>query len=137
MDRSSDNTPNPTEAASTTVSPMVTHVSWGRMEVEGIGTGKDFKLYPGGGRAWDWGEYGTRHEPGIQPGDVKELLDHGATVVVLSSGMEERLKTMPETLQTLADQGVEVHVAETKAAVEIYNKLIETKPVGGLFHSTC
>lgn len=28
----------------------------GHMEVEGIGEGKDFKLYPGGGREWDWSE---------------------------------------------------------------------------------
>lgn len=125
------------ETQATPASPQINHVSWGRMEVEGVGAGKDFKLYPGGGRAWDWGEYGTRHDPGIQPGDVEELLNHGATVVVLSCGMEKRLKIMPETRQALADKGVEVHVAETKAAVELYNKLIETKPVGGLFHSTC
>jgi hypothetical protein len=29
-----------------TRSPQITHISWGRMEVEGVGTGKDFKLYP-------------------------------------------------------------------------------------------
>ena len=33
-------------------SPRITHISWGRMTIEGIGTGKDFKLYPGGGHAW-------------------------------------------------------------------------------------
>src|SRR5207302_9575626 len=33
-------------------SPRITHLSWGRMEVEGVGAGRDFKLYPGGGREW-------------------------------------------------------------------------------------
>jgi len=42
------------------------------MQVEGIGAGKDFKLYPGGGREWDWDETRTWHTPGIQPADVKE-----------------------------------------------------------------
>jgi len=28
-------------------SPRITHISWGRMEVEGIGPGKDYKVYPG------------------------------------------------------------------------------------------
>lgn len=37
-------------------SPRILAVSWGHMEVEGIGEGKDFKLYPGGGREWDWSE---------------------------------------------------------------------------------
>jgi hypothetical protein len=55
-------------------SPRILAVRWGRMGVEGIGAGKDFKLYPGGGREWDWNETGTRHSPGIQPADVEELL---------------------------------------------------------------
>ncbi|GGV09196.1 hypothetical protein GCM10010182_30830 [Actinomadura cremea] len=118
-------------------SPRVTHVSWGRMEVEGLPPGKDFKLFPGGGREWDWNEHGTRHDPGIRPGDVRELLDHGCEVVVLSRGMELRLKTMPETLRVLEDAGVEVHVAETTEAVRLYNEPAASRAVGGLFHSTC
>jgi hypothetical protein len=39
-------------------------ISWGRMDVEGLDIGKDVKLYPGGGRPWDWSETGTRHNPG-------------------------------------------------------------------------
>ncbi|MEU9842939.1 Mth938-like domain-containing protein [Actinomadura sp. NPDC048032] len=120
-----------------TTSPQITHVSWGRMEVEGLEPGKDFKLYPGGGRAWDWSETGTGHQPGIQPADVQELLDHGCTVIVLSRGMELRLQTMPETLRLLEEAGVEVHVEETTAAVRLYNELARSTAVGGLFHSTC
>ena len=30
-------------------SPRIVRISWGRMEIEGLGAGKDFKLYPGGG----------------------------------------------------------------------------------------
>ncbi|MEU8799139.1 Mth938-like domain-containing protein [Spirillospora sp. NPDC048819] len=118
-------------------SPQITHISWGRMEVEGLAPGKDFKLYPGGGRPWDWSEHGTRHSPGIQPADVQELLDHGSMVIVLSRGMELRLQTMPETLSLLEANGIEVHIQETTAAVTLYNTLAQTTAVGGLFHSTC
>jgi hypothetical protein len=107
------------------------------MEVDGLGAGKDFKLYPGGGRAWDWNETGTRHVPGIQPSDVLELLDKGSTVIVLSRGMELALQTCPETLDLLRARGVEVHLEETRMAVDLYNTLRDSKPVGGLFHSTC
>jgi hypothetical protein len=107
------------------------------MEVDGLGTGKDFKLYPGGGRAWDWNETGTRHVPGIQPSDVVELLEKGSKVIVLSRGMELVLQTCPETLELLRARGVRVHVEETKVAVDLYNKLSESQAVGGLFHSTC
>lgn len=110
---------------------------WGHLEVDGVGSGKDMKLYPGGGREWDWGETGTRHVPGIQPADVEELLTHGATTVVLSQGMDQQLHVDPSTLTYLADREIEVHILETRQAVKLYNELTERVAVGGLFHSTC
>ena len=107
------------------------------MEVDAVGVGKDFKLYPGGGRVWDWNETGTRHVPGIQPADVQELLEHGSEVIVLSRGMDLVLQTCPETLELLQQRGIPVHVEETRAAAALYNELCADQPVGGLFHSTC
>lgn len=121
----------------TELCPKIVAISWGRMEVDGLAPGKDFKLYPGGGREWDWSETGTRHSPGIQPEDVEELLRHGADTIVLSRGMESRLEVDPRTLKLLEERGVAVRVAETLRAVELYNSLADTQPVGGLFHSTC
>ena len=118
-------------------SPRISHLSWGRIEVEGHPPFKDAKVFPGGARAWDWDEIGTRHTPGIQPIDVLELIEHGAKAVVLSKGIWERLQVCPETLEVLANNGIEVEVLQTEAAVESFNKLRERVPVGGLFHSTC
>lgn len=118
-------------------SPRILAVSWGKMRVEGLPEGKDFKLWPGGGRPWDWAETGTRHDPGIQPADVAELLAHGATTVVLARGMDLVLRVDPATIELLRERGIEVHVAGTEEAVRIYNELAGAVPVGGLFHSTC
>ena len=119
-------------------SPRIEHISWGRMEVAGVGVGKDFKLWPGGGREWDWRETGTHHVPGIQPTDVKELLDNGSQSIVLSRGMLLMLRTCQETLELLEKRNIPVHIAETKAAADIYNDLVsDGDAVGGLFHSTC
>lgn len=119
-------------------SPRIQDISWGRIEVEGYEEPfKDAKLFPGGAREWDWSETGTEHRPGIQPADVQELLEEGAEAVVLSRGMEGRLQIDQETLRMLEERDIEVHVLETKAAVERYNNLREDIPVGGLFHSTC
>src|SRR5215472_17497616 len=117
--------------------PRIVQVSWGRMEVESLGVGKDFKLYPGGGHAWDWAETGTGHSPGIQPADVEELVAHGADTVVLSQGMNERLQVHLATRRYLRQHSVQVHVAETRQAVKIYNDLAKGTLVAGLFHSTC
>jgi len=121
-----------------TRSPRVEHLSWGRVSVEGEDRPyKDAKLYPGGSREWDWRETGTSHVPGIQPADVQELLDRGAGVVVLSSGMLNALRTRPETLRLIEASGVEARVVNTKEAVRLYNELCGSRRVGALIHSTC
>ena len=118
-------------------SPRISSLSWGRMNVEGGKSFKDAKLYPGGAREWNWHETGTEHVPGIQPADVRELLDHGARVVILSKGIDGRLEVSPETVQMLKDRGIEFHILQTEEAVRLYNELRDRLPVGGLFHSTC
>jgi hypothetical protein len=108
------------------------------MEIEGLVPARDMKLWPGGGRAWDWRETGTHHVPGIQVADLRELLENGARTVVLTRGMDLVLQTCPETLEYLRMQGVQFHVAETNEAARFYNDLVEQGvAVGGLFHSTC
>jgi hypothetical protein len=119
-------------------SPRITNASWGCLEVEGkVEPYKDAKLFPGGSREWNWRDTNTSHRPGIQIADVQELLDHGAKVVVLSRGMAECLHVPPETLDFLKERQISVHVLPTQHAVALYNKLAQTEPVGGLFHTTC
>ena len=82
------------------------------------------------------GRDGYQPHAGIQPADVAELVAEGATVVVLSRGMDLRLEVMAETLDVLRDKGVDVRVLETREAVSVYNELAASTPVGALLHST-
>jgi hypothetical protein len=119
-------------------SPKVIRISWGSVAIEGERRSfKDVKLFPGGAREWDWRESGTRHKPGIQPADVSELVQKGASTIILSIGVESLLQVMPETLTYLEDNNVNVHVLPTPQAVSVYNELAEFEPVGALIHSTC
>jgi hypothetical protein len=119
-------------------SPAIAHLAWGVMQVESLGTGKDVKLWPGGGRAWDWRETNTQHVPGIQVADIAEIIEHGASVIVLSRGMQLVLQTPPETIAWLDQLGLKYHVLETREAAKLYNELAgQGVAVGGLFHSTC
>lgn len=119
----------------------ITHVSWGKIEVDVDGTKsqfKDCKVWPGGAENWDWRLTGTQHQPGIQPADVSDIVDRGVEVVILSRGMQLRLETCDETVQMLKSKGIECHVEETKRAVELFNQLTrQGKRVGGVFHTTC
>lgn len=118
-------------------SPRIVRIAWGAIEVDGFGLFKDAKLFPGGARAWDWNETGTRHSPGIQAADAEELLAAGATVVILSRGVDRQLQVPAETVAFLEGKGVIVHVLPTPEAAELYNGLVATVAVGALLHSTC
>lgn len=117
-------------------SPKIESLSWGNIQVNNQNY-KDVKIYPGGVRTWDWNETGTHHVPGIQVADVEELLEHGATVVILSKGINERLQTAKETKAYLNKKEIEYHILQTEQAVKMFNKLRTSKAVGALIHSTC
>lgn len=118
-------------------SPSIIRLSWGSLETD-VGTFRDAKLWPGGGRGWDWSETGTHHLPGIQPADVEEVLAGGAQVLVLGRGQQGRLRVMDETLEVIEAYGATAEVLRTGAAVERYSQLVEQgAAVGALIHSTC
>ncbi len=112
-------------------------VEWGTIEIEDGQVFKDAKLWPGGARAWDWDETGTRHSPGVQPADLAELIRHDATVIVLGTGFRGRLGVSSDALELLSRRDVDCHVLPTPEAVALYNQLCATKPVGALMHTTC
>lgn len=116
----------------------ITAISWGEMTIHGLGAGKDWKLWPDGGRHWDWEETGTMHSPGILIDDVTEILDKKIQKLILSRGMHLRLETSPDTIAFLEKSSIEYFQLETKEAAEQYNQFIDAGfRVGGLFHSTC
>ncbi len=119
------------------VSPRVTKLSWGKIEIDGNLVFKDVKLFPGGCRKWNWRETGTSHSPGIQYSDVQELIDNGAKIVILSRGVLGRLKVQKEVVEKLESDGFIVHVLKTKEAVKLYNDLSNSEAVGALIHTTC
>lgn len=120
-------------------SPFIEKFEWGKIWLEGRERPfKDAKLYPGGAREWDWNETGTRHTPGIQVADTKEILANRAQCIILSTGFYEQLKVPADTLHYLEKLGIDVKVAQTAEAVECYNQLVKAGyAIGGLFHSTC
>ena len=80
----------------------------------------------------------TQHQPGIQPADLMELVEHGPDIVVLSRGRQRRLETSPAALALLEARDVAVVRDETGAAIEEYNRLAtEGRRVAALLHTTC
>jgi hypothetical protein len=118
-------------------SPHIDSDGWGHIDVDGRAF-KDAKLWPGGARAWDWRETGTGHDAGVQPDDVRELVDHGATHVILARGREGRLRVHPDTYALLDDLDVVHETLMTGDAIVRYEALRERgTAVGALVHTTC
>ncbi len=122
-------------------SAEITRVAWGEIEVA-IGDRthrfKDCKIWPGGAVEWEWNQTGTRHQPGIQPADLEEILAHDVEIVVLSRGMAGRLRIKADTEQLLKSKNIEYHIEKTRRATDLFNELAKKgKKVGGIFHSTC
>ncbi|QTA78667.1 DUF498 [Desulfonema limicola] len=118
-------------------SPIIEAIQWGSMKLEGYPSGRDFMIYPGGAKSWDWNESNTSHEKGIQPKDIQFLIDKGAVNIVLATGMNSRLKVSDAAIEFLEKTGIEYCILSTEDAVKEYNRLASTIPVGGLFHTTC
>lgn len=117
--------------------PAIDDDGWGHITVAGR-TYKDVKLWPGGARTWDWSEHGTDHAGGIQPGDVRELLDNGADHVLLSRGRQRRLQIARATTDLLTHAGATHEILDTGAAISRYVALRDGGvAVGALIHTTC
>ena len=120
-----------------TKSLQVVRLEWGEVELEDGSIFKDVKIFPGGAREWKWTETGTHHQPGVQFGDVKELLENKAETIVLTKGVLGRLNVRDELVRRLEASGITVHVAKTRKAVQIYNQVCNDGVAGILIHSTC
>ena len=118
-------------------SPLIERLDWGRVHTS-AGSFRDVKLWPGGGRGWDWNETGTHHIPGVQAEDVIELLDKGSRVIVIGCGQNQRLEVTEEAKNLIASREAEAVVLESNEAVDRYNELARGgAAVGALVHSTC
>ena len=114
-------------------------VVWGEITTFDGSVFKDCKLKGIISTEWNWALTNTHHNPGIQITDLQDLIDENTTTVILSRGMKDVLKTMPETFVFLKEKGLTVHHLKTPDAVVMYNLLVKDLGTSlvALIHSTC
>ena len=111
----------------------------GRVDVD---TGQHFNdaiIWWSGARDWDWRLCGTSHRAGITEQIAQSLVALGATHVVVSLGMDNKLAFPSKAVVDLfCRKRIEFYALPTVAAASIYNILHDRSEfVAILLHSTC
>jgi hypothetical protein len=114
----------------------ISEYEWGKLVINNE-IYKDAKISPKLVEEWDWSKTNTNHTDGIQLPDVKDLFNDDSEFIILSTGMKEMLNISHEVKAYLCDNKIPYKILESKKAIKLFNKLIKTKKVGALIHSTC
>lgn len=111
----------------------ITHYSFGTITIDGQTFTSDVIIYP------DRVESKWRRIEGhlLQIEDLADIMIAKPSVLVIGTGASGLMKVPGNTLEYLKSNGVEVHIHDTKKAVEIFNKISSDKPAIAALHLTC
>jgi hypothetical protein len=114
---------------------MIEKTTFGSMTIKGRIYTTDLMIFPDGSIVdqW-WRAEGHR----LTLADMKPLVDQGPSQVIAGMGIYGRMKAEKGLEKALADKGIELITAWTKAAAERFNATLrkQTK-VAACFHLTC
>jgi len=111
----------------------ITHYSFGRITVDGQTYTSDIIIFPDRIKSSWWRLEGHL----LQIPDLKEVIDARPDVLIVGTGYYGTMKVPDETLSHLRSQGIDVHVHDSKKAVELFNKIPSEKNAVAALHLTC
>jgi hypothetical protein len=118
----------------------IEHYSFGSITIDGKTYTSDVIIYPGRVDASWWRKEGHN----LQIVDLTDVIKAKPDVLIAGTGSYGLMKVPQGTISHLESKGIEVHVALTAKAVEIFNKLQseiqqsgKDKKVIAAFHLTC
>jgi len=114
--------------------PLVDDYEFGYIVIDGKGYRHDVIITPTRVIANWWRLEGHR----LQIPDVRDYLAEDVEAVVIGTGYDGLMRVDPEVVEEFKKRGVEVYIAKTREAVEIYNGLVRRgKKVLAFLHLTC
>jgi hypothetical protein len=73
----------------------------------------------------------------LQKEDLSGVIAAKPDILIVGTGNMGVMQVLESTVTFLQRQGIEVHVAKTAKAVELFNSMTSDKKVIGAFHLTC
>ncbi len=111
----------------------IEHYSFGRINIDNKMYTSDVIIYPERVNSSWWRKEGHN----LQVVDLTDVINAKPQVVVIGTGASGVMVVPGETISHLESMGIEVHVARTEKAVELFNKLQKDKIVIAALHLTC
>lgn len=107
--------------------------SFGEMVIDGKAYHSDLIIFPDRVKANWWRKEGHL----LQLEDLDEIIAENPEVLIIGTGSSGIMK-VPEALRKeLLKKKIELYVADTRKAVEIFNSVTEAKRAIAAFHLTC
>jgi len=107
--------------------------SFGSLVIDGKTYTSDVIIYPGRVDPSWWRKEGHR----LQISDLADVLNAKPQILILGTGYSGMMVVPKETENYIRSQGVDVHVATTARAVELFNTMQGKKTVIAALHLTC
>ena len=111
----------------------IEHYSFGRITIDGKTYTSDVIIYPGRVDSSWWRKEGHY----LQVVDLTDVINAKPEVLIIGTGYSGVMVVPKETISHLESKGIEVHVARSEKAVEMFNKLQKEKLVIAALHLTC
>jgi len=112
---------------------MIDSYSFGSITVNGKRYTSDVIIYPQRVDSSWWRKQG--HNLCME--DLREVLRYQPEVLVVGQGKPGLMKVTADLIEQLNQRGIQVHVAPTAKAVDLYNRLSPGKKVVAALHLTC
>ena len=106
---------------------------FGRMVIEKKTYTSDLIVYPDKVDASWWRKEGHY----LQKEDLRGIIAAKPDILIIGTGDMAVMKVPESTIKYLEGKGIEVHVAKTGKAVDLFNNQPGDKKVIGAFHLTC
>jgi len=111
----------------------ITHYDFGKITVDDTPYTSDVVVYPDRVADRWWRREGHR----LATADLDEVLAAAPQILIVGTGYFDRMKVPDETLQELTNRGIEIHVAPTREAIELFNTMRTSATVVAALHLTC
>jgi hypothetical protein len=111
----------------------ITSYSFGSITVDGRTYTSDVIIYPGRVEASWWRKEGHS----LQPVDLEGVVRAKPDLLIVGTGSSGMMRVPGETIGFLESRGIEIQVASTTRAVELFNNAPQGKTVVAALHLTC